>query len=117
VASGSRFCELCGVEYIPAVWHQRFCGPVCGERVRDAVGRLKYREQARARAAWRGRVASGSVRCARGAACRFAENGVGGLIRRGQLWDLGHADGESTGRPEHRECNRGAPQRLKGRRR
>jgi hypothetical protein len=54
------------------------------------------------------------VRCARGAACRFAEGGLGGLIRPGQAWDLGHADGESVGGPEHRECNRGAPQRLKG---
>ena len=49
------------------------------------------------------------VRCARGAACKFAEDGAGGLIRPGQLWDLGHADGESVGGPEHRECNRGAP--------
>ena len=42
-------------------------------------------------------VVLGSVRCARGAACRFAEDGVGGLIGPGQLWDLGHADGELVG--------------------
>lgn len=115
VASGPRFCELCGVEYVPRVWHQRFCSPFCGERVRDAAGRVKYREQSRRRAVWVPRVASGVVRCARGAACRFAVDGVGGLIRPGDLWDLGHADGESVGGPEHRACNRGAPQRLKGR--
>jgi hypothetical protein len=116
VASGSRLCELCGVEFVPRVWHQRFCGPVCGERVRDAAGRVKYRDQAKRRAVWRGRVASGSVRCARGPACRYRDGELGGFIRPGQLWDLGHADGESVGGPEHRECNRSAPQRLKGRR-
>jgi hypothetical protein len=115
VASAPRFCELCGVEYVPTVWHQKFCSPLCGERVRDAVGRVKYRDQTRRRAVWRARVASGTVRCARGGACRFAEDGVGGLIRPCQLWDLGHADGESAGGPEHRSCNRSAPQRLRAR--
>jgi hypothetical protein len=69
------------------------------------------------RAGWRARVVTGEVRCARGAACRFAEDGVGGLIAPDAAWDLGHPDAESIGGPEHRECNRGAPQRLKGRRR
>ncbi len=117
VASKPRFCHLCGCEYMPMAWHQRYCSALCGERARDAAGRVKYRDQQRRRGVWRARVASGSVLCARGAACKFAEEGVGGLIRHGQLWDLGHADGESIGGPEHRECNRGAPQRLKGRRR
>jgi hypothetical protein len=115
VASRSRSCELCGVEYVPRVWHQKFCSPVCGERVRDAVGRVKYRDQQRRRAVWRRRVACGSVRCARGTACRFADGELGGFIEPGQLWDLGHADGESAGGPEHRVCNRSAPQRLKAR--
>ena len=115
VASGPRFCELCGVEYVPTVWHQRFCSPLCGERVRDAVGRVKYRDQQRRRRVWRARVASGTVRCARGAACKFAEGELGGLIDPLAAWDLGHPDEESVGGPEHRECNRSAPQRLKGR--
>lgn len=68
------------------------------------------------RAAWKPVVATGRVRCARGAACLFAIDGVGGFIEVGQLWDLGHPDGESTGGPEHRACNRSAAQRLKGRR-
>jgi len=38
---------------------------------------------------------------------------VGGLIAPDARWDLGHADGESVGGPEHRMCNRSAPQRLK----
>ena len=79
VASGSRFCELCGREFLPRVWHQRFCSAVCGERVRDAVGRVKYRDQRRA--VWRAQVATGKVRCARGAACRFAEGELGGFIQ------------------------------------
>jgi hypothetical protein len=115
VASGTRFCELCGVEFWPKAWHQRYCSVLCGERVRDSVGRVKYRNQQRRRALWRARVATGTTRCARGAACRYREGDLGGFIRPGQLWDLGHADGESAGGPEHRECNRGAPQRLKGR--
>lgn len=76
---------------------------------------MKYRDQAERRRTWVGRVATGLVRCARGAACRFAEGELGGFIRPGALWDLGHADGESVGGPEHRECNRSAPQRLRGR--
>jgi hypothetical protein len=60
-------------------------------------------------------VAGGTVRCARGAACRYAEvvDGVmvGGLIRAGERWDLGHADHDSVGGPEHRYCNQTAPHR------
>ena len=117
VASEPRWCELCSREYMPTVWHQRFCSAACGVRVRDAVDRVRYRDQQRQRAVWRARVATGEVRCARGAACRFAEGELGGLIRPGQPWDLGHPDGESTGGAEHRFCNRSAPQRLKARRR
>ena len=66
-------------------------------------------------------VASGLVRCARGAACRRRElvDGelVGGLIRAGERWHLGHADGESVGGPEHVACNTGAPSRLRAKRR
>ena len=66
-------------------------------------------------------VASGSIRCARGAACRRREEVdgefVGGLIRAGERWDLGHPDGESPGGPEHASCNRGAPSRLRAKRR
>ncbi|GAB3372509.1 hypothetical protein H5411_27845 [Amycolatopsis echigonensis] len=55
----------------------------------------------RIRASLAPRVATGSVRCAR----------CGQLIRSGQAWDLGHADG--TGKreyqgPEHATCNRSA---------
>jgi len=40
VASEPRFCELCGVGYVPKVWHQRYCSSLCAERVRDAAGRV-----------------------------------------------------------------------------
>ena len=58
-------------------------------------------------------VATGTVRCARGAHCLRAEwvDGelVGGLILPGEPWHLGHPDDESVGGPEHRRCNVGAP--------
>ena len=64
-------------------------------------------------------VASGLVRCARGPGCRRVElvDGelVGGVIREGEPWHLGHADGESVGGPEHAACNTGAPSRLRAR--
>jgi hypothetical protein len=115
VASEPRWCELCGSQFMPTVWHQRFCSASCGIRVRDAVDRVKYRGQQRRRAVWRARVATGTVRCARGAACRFSEGGLGGLIRPDQPWDVGHPDAESVGGAEHRICNR-STQRLKARR-
>jgi hypothetical protein len=71
------------------------------------------RHHQRTRADLAGLVATGRCRCARGAGCREAElvDGVlvGGLIRPGEPWDLGHVDG--SGRrlysgPEHRACNR-----------
>ena len=62
-------------------------------------------------------VASGVVRCARGAECRFAEwvagELVGGIIEPGSPWDLGHDDHRPWLHrgPEHASCNRGAPHR------
>ena len=116
MASAPRYCDLCGEQFMPAVWHQRFCSALCSERARSPVERLKYRGQQERRRAWVARVATGTVRCARGAACRFGDGELGGLIAANALWDLGHPDGESVGGPEHRECNRSAPQRLKARR-
>lgn len=55
-------------------------------------------------------VASGLVRCARGGECKFAElvDGVlvGGLIRRGERWELDHADdGVGYLGASHAVCN------------
>jgi hypothetical protein len=74
---------------------------------------LYGRDHRAMRKRWAWLVASGGVRCARGAACRFAVNGLGGFIQPGQRWDLGHPDGESAGGPEHAVCNRGAPSRSR----
>lgn len=57
---------------------------------------------------WAELVAGGGVRCARGAECKRAVNGLGGLIHPTEPWDLGHHDQDRrvyTG-PEHRGCNR-----------
>jgi hypothetical protein len=104
----------CGVLFQPAVANHVFCSAVCRELARRPLERELYADQKRSRAAWVGMVASGGVRCARRAYCRFAdEGGLGGFIRPGQLWDLGHPDAESVGGPEHRECNRSGPSRLR----
>ena len=119
---GLRNCNRCRREYLATAAHQRYCSDYCRHRVRARLTTARY-----ANPVHRGRrksleavVASGRVRCARGAACERAElvDGyyVGGFIEPGERWDLGHADGESAGGPEHAACNRGAPSRLRTRR-
>lgn len=79
------------------------------ERKRDSVVERGYgNEHRRLRKKWVPIVASGGVRCARGADCKFAEAGIGGLIVPGQSWDLGHDDQDRTRYigPEHSTCNR-----------
>ncbi len=106
-----RFCDHCGGEFKPKVANQRFCSLRCQRLGRSRLERQLYRRQGARRARLRPMVATGRVRCARGAACKYAVAGVGGLIAPGQAWDLGHPDGESVGGPEHAVCNRGAPSR------
>src|SRR5262249_50697483 len=92
----------------------RFCSAACRYRVRqrDDAQLYGFKHQAM-RARWMPLVAAGSVRCARGAACRVAVDGIGGFILPCQRWGLGHAEGESAGGPEHEVCNRGAPSRRR----
>lgn len=80
--------------------------------VYDANHRHRRRIEAR-------RVATGTVRCARGADCRRAEDGQGGLIDPGEAWDLGHVDGDPTrySGPEHAACNRATKSHQPPRRR
>lgn len=68
---------------------------------------------------WARKVATGTVRCARGARCKQAVNGEGGLINPADKWDLGHDDRDRsiyTG-PEHAACNRAVVGRFGTRRR
>jgi hypothetical protein len=66
------------------------------------------RDHRRKRAREARRVATGTVRCARGAQCKYAVDGIAGLIAADAEWDLGHVDGDPTryAGPEHAECNR-----------
>jgi len=116
IVFGVRLCAGCGNGFAATAELQKFCSPGCRYRARRRdEAELYGRDHQHSRVRWAPLVAGGSVRCARGAACRFAVNGLGGFIVRGQRWDLGHADGESAGGPEHAVCNRGAPSRRRKR--
>jgi hypothetical protein len=121
VSLGLRRCERCWREFEAVAHNQRFCSQRCGHLARSREERAKYASPSHrgARRRWAPIVAHGSVRCARGAACGWAElvDGelVGGFILPGAPWHLGHPDGESAGGPEHVRCNTGAPSRLRGR--
>ena len=115
---GLRNCALCWREFVAVSENQKFCTRRCLHRARKRDDAKYARPEHRgARARWAPAVASGMVRCHRGAACRRAEwvDGVltGGIIEPGEPWHLGHADGEALGGPEHRACNTGAPSRLR----
>ena len=118
-AFGVRTCVFCRMPYQARAENQRYCSKRCKDRARPATAKYARPSHRLGRKGWEPVVAGGLVRCARGGACKFAEwvDGelLGGFIR--GPWDLGHRDEESVGGPEHRECNRGAPSRLKGRRR
>ena len=115
---GVRYCDRCGRGYTAVSENQRYCSRRCKSLVRVAGDDRKYRNSAHrgTRARWEPLVASGLVRCARGAACRrselVGEEILGGFILPGERWHLGHPDGESAGGPEHVVCNTGAPSRL-----
>jgi hypothetical protein len=119
VSFGLRRCDFCGHEFEALASHARYCSQRCCDLARKPVDRKYARPERRGtRRRLAPVVATGRVRCARGAACKFREyvDGelVGGYIR--GPWDLGHADGESVGGPEHVACNKGAPSRLRAQR-
>ena len=105
----------CTVTFVAHAPHAKFCSNVCHERARRRANpelRGYDSEHRRLRKSWEPRVAGGRVRCARGADCECAEVvagvRVGGLIRPGDLWDLGHDDLDRSRYvgPEHARCNR-----------
>jgi hypothetical protein len=120
---GRRRCDRCGRDSQARAQTQRYCSRRCGSKARQRAEKLLYNNPVHrgTRRALVPAVATGTVRCARGAYCKFAEwvdgEQVGGFIRPGEPWHLGHPDEESAGGPEHRRCNTGAPSRLRARRR
>ena len=118
VTFGLRLCALCGREFEARSWLQKYCSVRHRYAARKESDRHRYANQSHrgGRARWKPLVLTGTVRCARGAACNWSElvGGVkvGGLIAPGEPWHLGHPDGESVGGAEHRACNTGAPIRL-----
>ena len=110
VTYGLRTCAYCRRPYEARAENQRYCSQRCKDRAKPAAVKAKYARPSHrmGRQALMHVVATGMVRCARGEHCKFAElvDGelVGGFIR--GAWDLGHADLESNGGPEHRGCNR-----------
>jgi hypothetical protein len=116
---GVRRCVRCWREYVATVEFQKFCSAHCRYLARKPQDRALYANPVHrgARRRLEPVVASGRVRCARGAACQRAEfvDGllVGGLIRPGEAWHLGHPDHESVGGPEHRACNVAGANRLR----
>jgi hypothetical protein len=118
----TRECARCRREFEALSANQKFCSRRCKElaRPRHEIAKYARPEHRGTRKRLAPLAGVGLFRCARGPACKHAEfvDGelVGGLIRPGQLWDLGHADGESVGGVEHRECNRAAPSRLRAQR-
>ena len=118
---GVRRCDCCSSEFIARAEHQRFCDKRCQRLGRLPLERALYASQQHrgGRRRLTPLVATGTVRCARGADCLRAElvdvQCVGGFIRPGERWHLGHPDGESAGGPEHVRCNAGAPSRSRAR--
>ena len=96
----------CGEVYVARSPNSRYC-----RRCRALVDYLKYGPGSghrELRARWKPVVDTGRVRCARAAECCWAEGKLGGLIARGQAWDLGHDDNDPRRYigPEHRRCSR-----------
>ena len=101
-----RKCELDGEVFVALSANARYC-----ERCRALIEHLKYGPGSghrELRAEWKPVVDTGLVRCARGVDCVFAEGKLGGLIRPGDPWDLGHHDDDPRRYigPEHRRCSR-----------
>jgi hypothetical protein len=86
---GERRCDRCWREFVAVAENQRYCSARCKSLARRRDDAKYARPEHRgARRVWAGVVAGGSVRCARGAACRRREfvDGqlVGGFIDPGE---------------------------------
>lgn len=121
VSHGARTCDYCGREFEAFAHHARYCSRRCCDLARRPIDSKYARpEHRRTRRMLTPFAAAGLLRCARGRACRYAElvdgEWVGGIIKPGTPWHVGHPDGESVGGAEHVVCNVSAPMRLRARR-
>jgi hypothetical protein len=103
----------CGEVFVASAPHARYC-----LRCRALTRLAKYgpgSNHAQSRDRWVPIVATGTVRCRRGADCLYSVNGLGGFILPGQKWDLGHVDGNPSlpASPEHLRCNRATASRRR----
>ena len=112
-------CAICGRRFLARSANAKYClKHRRRKKRRTALERMRYGwHHQQQRVAWRARVATGTVRCARGPACFRSElvEGVlvGGFIRPGEPWDLDHADDGSLRYlgPSHARCNRATNRR------
>ena len=79
---GIRRCDRCWREYLALADNQRYCSSRCKSLMRVGAERRKYATPSHriGRARWAPAVASGEVRCARGAACKRRELVDGVLV-------------------------------------
>jgi hypothetical protein len=109
-----KTCKGCGQPFEPTNHRQVYHSVECGRMFRRQLERVRYGTGFKyERRGWVAIVNAGGVRCGRGAECKAAINGRGGLIVPGQKWDLDHLP-DGTLHPSHSSCNRRAGQLAGG---
>jgi hypothetical protein len=104
-----RHCPVCGRHFYPRTGSHRFCTPVCRERAKGEIRKLRepakygFTHQ-RTRKLVALEVAAGQARCPR----------CSQMILPGEPWDLDHRDdGNGYAGAAHRWCNRAAGNKRK----
>lgn len=107
-----HYCDSCR----PIVRAEKERVRARGRDFRSTAERGYGARHQRTRKDWVPIVEAGGVRCARGAECLYAVDGVPGLIEPYGRWDLDHTDDRSEYLgPSHVRCNRATALRLAAR--